>query len=68
MPQALPKVAYFCMEFGLSPDLTIYSGGLGILPGDFMKSVSDLELPPTGIGILWDPGYTHQTVDQSCYA
>ncbi len=59
----LPNVAYFCMEFGLSPDLTIYSGGLGILAGDFMKSVGDLNAPCVGIGLLWDKGYTTQTLD-----
>lgn len=58
-----PRVAYFCMEYGLSPDLTIYSGGLGILAGDFMKSAGDLRLPVIGIGILWDEGYTMQTID-----
>lgn len=61
---SLPNVAYFCMEFGLSPDLTIYSGGLGILAGDFMKSVGDLNAPCVGIGLLWNKGYTTQTLDK----
>jgi len=60
--QALPRVAYYCMEFGLSADLTIYSGGLGVLAGDLMKAVGDLRLPLVGIGLLWDKGYTHQTI------
>ncbi len=60
-----PRVAYFCMEYGLSPDLTIYSGGLGILAGDYMKSAGDLKLPVIGIGILWDEGYTNQTIGAS---
>lgn len=50
------------MEFGLDPELTIYAGGLGILAGDMIKSAGDLRIPVTGIGILWDEGYTRQLV------
>jgi starch phosphorylase len=57
-----PTVAYFCMEYGLDAGLTIYSGGLGILAGDHMKSAGDLGLPVIGIGLLWDEGYTQQTI------
>jgi starch phosphorylase len=57
-----PTVAYFCMEYGLDAGLTIYSGGLGILAGDHMKSAGDLGLPVIGIGLLWDEGYTRQTI------
>ena len=60
---AAPTVGYFCMEFGIDPRLAIYAGGLGILAGDHMKSVGDLRLPVTGIGLMWDQGYTHQRVD-----
>lgn len=63
--QDLPRVAYYCMEFGLSADLTIYSGGLGVLAGDMMKSVGDLRLPLVGVGLLWDCGYTHQTIGEN---
>jgi starch phosphorylase len=62
-PIARPRVAYFCMEFGLDPSFTIYAGGLGILAGDHMKSVGDLRLPVTGIGLLWDEGYVEQRID-----
>ncbi|HTJ43363.1 MAG TPA: alpha-glucan family phosphorylase [Kofleriaceae bacterium] len=55
-------IAYFCMEYGLDPALTIYAGGLGILAGDHMKSVGDLHVPLVGIGLLWDEGYTVQTI------
>ena len=55
-----PRVAYFCMEYGLHESLPIYSGGLGVLAGDMMKSVRDLEKPVTGIGIFWAEGYTVQ--------
>jgi glycogen phosphorylase len=57
-----PRVAYFCMEYGLDPTFPIYAGGLGILAGDHMKSAGDLRLPITGIGLLWDEGYTRQVV------
>lgn len=53
------------MEFGLDPKLTIYSGGLGILAGDHMKSVGDLRRPVTGIGLFWAHGYTKQHVDET---
>ena len=62
-PIARPRVAYFCMEYGLDPSFTIYAGGLGILAGDHMKSVGDLHLPVTGIGLLWDEGYVEQRID-----
>ena len=47
-PHTKPRVAYFCMEFGLDPELPVYAGGLGILAGDAMKSIGDLSLPVTG--------------------
>jgi starch phosphorylase len=61
----LPHVAYFCMEYGLDASLTIYSGGLGILAGDTMKSVGDLKAPVIGIGLLWDEGYTSQCINEA---
>jgi len=57
-----PRVAYFCMEYGLDPTFPIYAGGLGILAGDHMKSAGDLRVPVTGIGLFWDEGYTRQTI------
>jgi len=57
-----PRVAYFCMEYGLDPAFPIYAGGLGILAGDHMKSAGDLRVPVTGIGLLWDEGYTRQII------
>jgi starch phosphorylase len=50
------------MEYGLDPTFPIYAGGLGILAGDHMKSAGDLRVPVTGIGLLWDEGYTRQVV------
>ncbi|MBL0218378.1 MAG: alpha-glucan family phosphorylase [Myxococcales bacterium] len=57
-----PRVAYFCMEYGLDAAFPIYAGGLGILAGDHMKSVGDLRAPVTGLGLLWDEGYTRQVL------
>ncbi len=57
-------VAYFSMEFGIHESLPIYSGGLGILSGDHLKSASDLGIPLVGIGLYYDEGYFHQLVDK----
>jgi starch phosphorylase len=59
---ALRTVAYFSMEFGLSEALPIYSGGLGILAGDHLKSASDLNVPLIGIGLLYQQGYFRQVL------
>lgn len=53
-------IAYFCMEFGLVDWLQIYSGGLGILAGDYLKASSDMGVPIIGIGIFYHQGYLHQ--------
>lgn len=57
------KVAYFSMEFGLGEALPIYAGGLGILAGDYLKTVSDLGLPVIGVGLLYQEGYFRQMLD-----
>jgi starch phosphorylase len=56
-------VAYFSAEFGLHESIPIYSGGLGILAGDHLKSASDLGIPLVGIGLYYDQGYFHQRLD-----
>ncbi|MEZ6003785.1 MAG: alpha-glucan family phosphorylase [Planctomycetota bacterium] len=53
-------VAYFCFEFGIHPSLPIYSGGLGILAGDHLKSASDLNLPLIAVGLFYSGGYVRQ--------
>ena len=58
----LPKVAYFCMEYGLNAKLKIYSGGLGILAGDILKAAHDLKVPMVGLGIKWKQGYVDQYI------
>jgi starch phosphorylase len=57
-------VAYFSAEFGLTECLRTYSGGLGILSGDHMKSASDLGIPMIGIGLFYKRGYFTQQVNQ----
>ena len=57
------SVAYFSMEIGLRPDLPTYSGGLGILAGDILKSGADLGVPMAGITLLYRKGYFRQTID-----
>ncbi len=54
------RIAYFSAEFGLTECLRIYSGGLGILAGDHLKSASDLGLPLVGVGLLYQQGYFRQ--------
>lgn len=53
-------IAYFSMEFGLSDVLPVYSGGLGVLAGDTLKSASDLGMPFVGIGLAYQQGYFRQ--------
>jgi starch phosphorylase len=56
-------IAYFCAEYGFHETLGIYSGGLGVLAGDHMKSASDMALPFVGIGLLYRKGYFRQSID-----
>ena len=58
-------VAYFSMEFGVDESLPIYSGGLGVLAGDHLKSASDLGVPLVGVGLLYRDGYFRQRLDSS---
>lgn len=57
-------IAYFSMEFGISEVLPIYSGGLGILAGDHLKSASDLGLPLIGVGLFYRSGYFRQSLSR----
>lgn len=56
-------IAYFSAEYGLDETIAIYSGGLGILSGDHLKSASDMGIPLIGIGMLYKHGYFHQLID-----
>ena len=57
-----PSVAYFCMEYGMTHVLKIYSGGLGILAGDYLKEASDCNVDMCGIGFLYRYGYFTQSL------
>ncbi|KAB1653433.1 glycosyltransferase family 1 protein [Pseudoclavibacter chungangensis] len=61
---AKTSIAYFSMEFGITQALPVYSGGLGVLAGDHMKSASDLGVPIVGIGLLYTYGYFTQSLSR----
>ncbi len=61
--RAIGPIAYFSMEYMLTEALPIYSGGLGNVAGDQLKAASDLQLPVTGIGLLFQQGYFRQEID-----
>ncbi len=58
-------VAYFSAEFGLHESVQVYSGGLGVLAGDHIKSASDLDIPLVGVGLFYGQGYFRQHLDAS---
>jgi len=64
-PLLARPVAYFSAEFGIHQSLPIYSGGLGVLAGDHLKSMSDLGVPVVGVGLLYNQGYVHQHLDEN---
>jgi glycogen phosphorylase len=57
-------VAYFSAEFGIHESLPVYSGGLGVLAGDHIKSASDLGIPLVGVGLFYGQGYFRQRLDR----
>ena len=60
-----PKIAYFSMEIGIDENIPTYSGGLGILAGDTIKSCGDLNVPIVGITLLSEYGYFYQKIDEN---
>ena len=56
--------AYFSMEYGIGEGLPIYSGGLGMLAGDHIKSASDLGMPIIGVGLFYKQGYVQQVLNR----
>ena len=60
--QTRPSVAYFCMEYGLTHVLKIYSGGLGVLAGDYLKEASDSNVDLCAVGFLYRYGYFTQSI------
>jgi len=59
-PPPDPFMAYFCFEYGLTECLPVYSGGMGVLAGDYLKSASDLGMPLVAVGLAYQQGYFHQ--------
>jgi starch phosphorylase len=64
-PAQQPQVAYFSMEIGLDPSIPTYSGGLGILAGDTLRTAADLGVPMVGISLLHRNGYLRQRLDST---
>jgi starch phosphorylase len=62
-PLGSSTIAYFSMEFGVHESVPVYSGGLGVLAGDHLKSASDLGLPLVGVGVAFSQGYFRQSLD-----
>ena len=62
---AEPMIAYFSMEIGVKNDIPTYSGGLGILAGDTIKSAADLELPVVAVTLITHKGYFNQEIDSN---
>lgn len=56
-------IAYFCMEYGIDECLPIYSGGLGILAGDYLKAMSDMHVPTVAVGLFYKQGYFKQKIN-----
>jgi starch phosphorylase len=63
-PMHAAPVAYFCAEFCMHESLPIYSGGLGVLAGDHIKTASDLAIPIVGVGLFYHHGYFRQWIDE----
>jgi len=63
-PNGKPKIAYFSMEMGIDENIPTYSGGLGILAGDTIKSCADLNVPVVGVTLLSGNGYFYQKIDE----
>ena len=59
-----PKVAYFSMEIGIKQEMHTYSGGLGVLAGDTLKSAADLGMPVIGVSLLHEKGYFNQILNE----
>ena len=60
-----PKIAYFSMEIGINEQIPTYSGGLGVLAGDTIKSCADLNVPLVGVTLLSEKGYFYQKIDEN---
>jgi starch phosphorylase len=61
----IPTIAYFSMEIGIDPEMPTYSGGLGILAGDTIRSAADLKVPMIAVTLLYRKGYFYQRLDET---
>jgi starch phosphorylase len=59
------KIAYSSMEIGLDPEMPTYSGGLGVLAGDTIRSAADLKVPMVAVSLLYRKGYFYQRMDET---
>jgi starch phosphorylase len=64
LPGSMPRVAYFSPEFAVSEQIPEYSGGLGVLAGDYLRVCADEGLPLVGVGLFYHLGYSHQRLDR----
>ncbi|MGA7362605.1 MAG: alpha-glucan family phosphorylase [Candidatus Dormiibacterota bacterium] len=64
-PGSMPRVAYFSPEFGVSEQIPQYSGGLGVLAGDYLRVCADEGWPLVGVGLFYHQGYFHQRLDRN---
>src|SRR5690242_5067137 len=63
-PMYQPRtIAYFSMEIGIAPEIPTYSGGLGVLSGDTIRSAADIGLPMVAVSLLYRKGFFKQTLD-----
>ncbi len=62
---ALETIAYFCAEYGIHESFPNYSGGLGVLSGDYLKTASDMGVPLVAVGLFYQQGYFQQRLDES---
>jgi starch phosphorylase len=65
IPLSQRKIAYFSMEIGLKPEIPTYSGGLGVLAGDMLKSLADMRMPAIAVTLLYRKGYFFQKIDEN---
>src|SRR5438046_10483347 len=65
MKTVTPRIAYFSMEIALEPDIPTYSGGLGILAGDTLRSAADLGTPVVAVTLSYRKGYFRQIIDSA---
>ena len=64
-PMLDQTIAYFSMEIAIADDIPTFSGGLGVLAGDFLRAIADGEIPAVGVTLLYRGGFFHQTLDGS---